>query len=315
MEYLHTKMKTSHPKSKHILVNLLLLFFAISSFNRVNYAQDRIQTEHQATQSAPHRISKYKSSFQIHNELCKDASDRFPIEAWQNLLDQVLDQQGQVNYTLLQTGPLHLQFQALVNTIYHTKIDLDPSPCTQLAYWINTYNVLTIKQVLDYPNLTSVATAINKAPRYAFFKQKQHIINQKTYSLDDIEHRVIRAKFKEPRIHFALNCASQSCPRLHHEPYRASDLNRQLEKVSRHFINDPKRNRAFGQVWQLSKIFFWYKKDFQSASKKKEQVNSVQSFIEAYLDASHFTQIKTASLAIKIEYLEYDWSLNGESPK
>ena len=308
-------MKTRHSKTKIILVNLLLILFVRSPFNQAIYAQARLLKEHQAKQSDPHRNSKYKLSFPIHNALCKGAPDRFPVEAWQNLLDQVLNQQGQVNYPLLQKAPLQLQFQALVNTIYHTKIDLDPSPCTQLAYWINTYNVLTIKQVLDYPNLTSVATAINEAPRYAFFKQKQHVINQTTYSLDDIEHRVIRAKFKEPRIHFALNCASQSCPKLHHESFRASNLHEQLEKVSHHFINDPKRNRAFGQVWQLSKIFFWYKKDFQSPINKKEQVNGVQSFIEAYLDGSHSSQIKTPSSTAELEYLKYNWSLNGESPK
>ena len=301
-------MGIKHFKNIKSLVSILLLLAIGKAF---------AQNQNEAVREQQNLIQKYidrKLVFMIDKRLCMQASERFPVKAWQKLLDKILDQRGQVNYPLLQKTSLKFEFQALVNKIGLHEIKDKENPCTQLAFWINTYNVLTIKQVLNYPRLKSVATAVSNAPRYTFFKQKKHKINHKSYSLDDIEHKLIRARFNDPRVHFALNCASQSCPQLHEKVFSAQMLDKQLETVSARFINDPQRNLYTAKQWKLSKIFDWYRQDFQAITKETDSQKSIQKFIRAYLRETNLTHFNK-EISISLSFLEYDWSLNGISPK
>lgn len=173
-----------------------------------------------------------------------------------------------------------------------------------IAFLINLYNALTVEQVLQKYPIDSVRPKVFGIPNMAsfllFFKNKIYTLNGQKVSLDDIEHGILREKFNEPRIHFALVCASQSCPSLRNEAYQPNKLNAQLDDNARQFINNPEAVRydAASQTLYCSKIFDWYEDDFLA------HVDSVADYIQPYLPAS-----KIAANA-KVEYLPYDWSLN-----
>ncbi|MEJ2056649.1 MAG: DUF547 domain-containing protein, partial [Desulfofustis sp.] len=138
------------------------------------------------------------------------------------------------------------------------------SESQRLAYYINAYNSYTVKLILDNFKNGDPVQSIRKIG--GLFSSPWDIsfavLGGKTYSLDNIEHDIIRAQFDEPRIHFAVNCASKSCPILISEPYRGADLDRQLEQSTRNFLEDTNHNYLDGDILYVSSIFKWYKEDF-----------------------------------------------------
>ncbi len=169
----------------------------------------------------------------------------------------------------------------------------------QLAYWINAYNAFTVKLIVDNYPVKSIRDLgpelkiplIKDVWHYKFFK-----IGGVESSLDEIEHSILRKEFEEPRIHFAINCASVSCPPLLNEAFMASKLEIQLDKVTREFINDSSRNKITADNAQISSIFSWFKGDF---TKK----GSLIDFLNLY------SKVKIKSTA-KISHLDYNWNLN-----
>jgi hypothetical protein len=123
-------------------------------------------------------------------------------------------------------------------------------------------------------------------------------------SLNDIEHGTLRADFREPRIHFALVCASVGCPALRNEAYRASDLDRQLNEQARLFLSDMSKNRfdPLTNTLHLSPIFDWFRADFEAVA------GSVSAYVARYLSDSRISKP-----GVKIKYTEYDWSLNDRT--
>ncbi|HSR59591.1 MAG TPA: DUF547 domain-containing protein [Robiginitalea sp.] len=160
----------------------------------------------------------------------------------------------------------------------------------RLAYFINLYNALTVRLVLEHYPLRSIRDLPDPWGRELVS------IGGKGYSLDVIEHQVLR-KMGEPRIHFALNCASVSCPVLQPHAFTEQGLDAQLEEAARSFINDPARNRIQPGSAALSRLFKWYRSDFEGAS------GSLPAFLNAYLD----TPLEPGS---RIRFLPYDWNLN-----
>jgi hypothetical protein len=169
----------------------------------------------------------------------------------------------------------------------------------QLAYWINAYNAFTVKLIVDNYPVKSIRDLgpelkiplIKDVWHYKFFK-----IGGVESSLDEIEHSILRKEFEEPRIHFAVNCASVSCPPLLNEAFMASKLEAQLDKVARGFINDSSRNKITADNAQISSIFSWFKGDF---TKK----GSLIDFLNLY------SKVKIKPTA-KISHLDYNWNLN-----
>ncbi|MEE3034632.1 MAG: DUF547 domain-containing protein [Bacteroidota bacterium] len=158
-----------------------------------------------------------------------------------------------------------------------------------LSYWINAYNALTVLLILDNYPVESIKKIQNP------WKKKVFFTNGISYSLGEIEHDILRKK-SEPRIHFAINCASISCPKLSNNAYRSNLLESQLEASTRRFLNDESKNIFSQNQMKLSKIFLWYKKDF--GSKK-----SLIKFLNLYVP-------RKISKKTRLAYLRYNWGLN-----
>ena len=192
-------------------------------------------------------------------------------------------------------------FLAYVEEIGKTDPTKLPSRAARLAFWINAYNALTIHAVLPHwPGIESVS---NIYPKFGFFDRAVHVIGGKKYSLNQIENKIIRPRFDEPRIHAALNCASISCPPIQAFAFTAKKLDGQLDRAFGAFANDASRNLIdvkSGQV-RLSQIFNWYGKDFLKAG-------GPQKYIAPFVDDPKKKAVLMG--AKKVDFLKYDWNLN-----
>lgn len=176
----------------------------------------------------------------------------------------------------------------------------------RLAYWVNAYNAYTIDLVLaNYP-LTSVRD-IGPFRSWGFLKPVVRVPGRRIrINLYALEHWILRRRFSEPRIHFAINCASVSCPVLAPQAYRASDLDEQLERAATEFIRDPRRNRIDPATdsFQLSALFRWFRRDFGGTEA------AVRAYVARYLPGETAAWVKESEPSL--DYLEYDWSLNDQ---
>jgi hypothetical protein len=172
----------------------------------------------------------------------------------------------------------------------------------QFAFYINAYNAWTIKLILSaYPGIQSIKDlgGLFKSP----WKKKIARIDGDVMTLDNIEHDILRPRFKDPRIHFAVNCASKGCPPLRSQPYQEDVLDQQLTEMTEAFINDPAYNRPEGNTLYVSSIFKWYSKDFN---------DDIVGFFTKYAGGEIKERLQKHVKEIKVEYLDYDWSLNGK---
>lgn len=170
----------------------------------------------------------------------------------------------------------------------------------QIAYYINAYNAWTIKLILGaWPDLNSIKDlgGLFQSPwKKSFVKLKQRVV-----SLDNIEHNILRPRYKDPRIHFAINCASISCPPLLNTPYIGSKLDRQLDMATTNFINDSGSNYLKGDALHVSRIFKWFNEDFNG---------DVLGFFKRYARGELKKQLDSRGDDLKIKYMHYDWGLN-----
>jgi hypothetical protein len=172
----------------------------------------------------------------------------------------------------------------------------------QFAFYINAYNAWTIKLILSaHPDIKSIKDLGNlfRSP----WKKKIARVNGDVITLDDIEHNILRPRFKDPRLHFAVNCASKSCPPLRSEPYQGDLLDQQLTEMTEAFINDPEQNRLQGNTLYVSSIFKWYSVDFN---------DDIVGFFVKYARGELGEALREHANDVKVEYLDYDWSLNGK---
>lgn len=182
----------------------------------------------------------------------------------------------------------------------------------QLAFLINAYNAWTVKLILnDWPEVASIRD-LGSFLRSPWKKPFIPLLGT-TVSLDDIEHGMIRepGRFDDPRIHFAVNCASIGCPALRTEAYVGDIIDAQLEEQAASFLADPSRNRLTAGALEISSIFKWYRDDFE---KGWRGLTSLESFLQSYGNSLQLTDDQRSQLGqgdIDIEFLDYDWRLNS----
>ena len=183
----------------------------------------------------------------------------------------------------------------------------DPASITddddRLAFWINAYNAYTVRLILTrYPNLSSI-TDFNEP-----WKQVRWTIGGEQYSLDQIEHEIIRVEFNEPRIHFAVNCAAASCPPLRDEAYVGDRLDAQLEEQTISFLNSPEgvvaESRGDRLTLRFSKLFDWYGEDFTQGGQSRID------YVRPYLQGRRQQLVERFNGRTDIAYLNYSWALN-----
>lgn len=220
--------------------------------------------------------------------------------AWDDLLKKYVDDQGMVNYKGFR------QDSAALNSYLKTLSDNLPaegSPSDEkLAYWLNAYNAFTVQRIIRaYPVKSIKDLGGDKIFVNTVWDQEFIPLGGKRYTLNDIEHRIIRKQFDDNRIHYALVCAAMSCPRLRQEAYVGARVQAQLADQGRDFINNPKKNDLTpAAAPTLSAIYSFYPKDFE-----KNGSTSIQNAVNRYAEQ------KIAPDA-KISYKEYDWSLNEQ---
>ena len=172
----------------------------------------------------------------------------------------------------------------------------------QFAFYANAYNAWTIKLILGgYPGIQSIKDlgSLFKSP----WKKKIARIDGEVMTLDHIEHDILRPRFKDPRVHFAINCAAKSCPPLSRMPLSGDKLDQQLDRLTCAFVNDPNNNYLTGNTLYVSSIFKWFKSDF---------TDGIVDFFLKYGESDLNAKLHTIGNGIKISYLDYDWSLNGQ---
>ena len=229
-------------------------------------------------------------------------------EAWTQVLQKYV-KDGRVNYKQLnhETDTFNIYLSQL-SAVKSDELS-QWSREQKLAYWINAYNAYTIKAIIDHYPVKS----IKKIP--GVWKKLKFRAGGEKLTLDEIEHEKLRAELKEPRIHFAVNCASLGCPVLSDEAYRADRLDTQFEKSVKAMLNNKDQfriDRDNKRIY-LSKILEWFRDDFQAFKDVHSygKNNGPLSFLLQYLPETEQNYIRAKKLRIK--WLDYDWSLNEAS--
>jgi hypothetical protein len=202
-----------------------------------------------------------------------------------------------VDYAALRGDP---DWAAAVAALGACRPDTLRSRAERLAFWINAYNLLAIDLVVRAGPLESIRD-LGSLLR-PVWKREAGRIGGRGYSLDEIEHAILRP-LGEPRIHAAIVCASLSCPPLRREPYAAERLDAQLDDSLRRFLADPRKgarwDAATGTLW-LSRVFEWFEADFAAAG-------GVVAFVRPHLPEP----VRAGLPAFpRVRHLDYDWSLN-----
>lgn len=226
-----------------------------------------------------------------------------PGEFSQQLFGQVLTshvRDGVVDYPGMQVDHRLPVYLALLDQVDPQSF---PTRNQRLAFWINAYNAFAIKGILDH------ASPMTYVGRYRYFLGKDYRVGGASINLYDLERQVLIKQFQEALVHFAIVCASRSCPKLQSWPYEPDRLDQQLDQVARAFVNDPSRNQfdSMKKVASISMIFKWFEKDFQRAA------GSISSYLARYVNDQDLAQDLRQS-KYQIEYLDYDWTLNGIPP-
>lgn len=227
------------------------------------------------------------------------------IHATWNSILQANVTNGRVDYQSIKKN--QPQLSSYLNTLATTNPE-NFSRNDKLAYWINAYNAFTVKMIIDNYPVKSIKDIKNP------WGQKSWLVGKKLYSLNHIEHKILRKQLNEPRIHFAIVCASIGCPDLQNRAFTGKEIDAQLDHATRNFMQSDKHvristkksfNNKTKKTLHLSKIFSWFTADFT-----KEGKQTVADFVVKYAKPEIKAAITSAGKKIKIDYLKYDWNLN-----
>jgi len=220
---------------------------------------------------------------------------------WNQVLINYVDVSGSVNYRGLKENPkILLDYLELLRTSRPNDERWDEKE--RLVYWINLYNAFTLKLIIEHYPLKSIKD-IGSTIQIPFINSPWDIetidFGNEKISLNYVEHQILRKSFEEPRIHFAINCASISCPNLRNEAYVAANIDAQLADQAQRFLKDSTKNIITSEALYLSRIFQWFSGDFDVPKTLHENL-SIWSGVS--INNSATTQ-----------FIDYDWSLNEQS--
>lgn len=246
------------------------------------------------------------------------------------LLDQVLskyvDGAGRVDYRELQAHPEDLdryyaQIAACSPDSHPERFPDEPS---RFAYWINAYNAAVLKTVITYYPIDSVSDVSGPplsglvSPQIGFFYFQKLTFGGLKINLYNLEHEIIRARFPDPRLHFAINCASAGCPRLPQRAFHGDGLDDRLEAEARLFVNEPRNLRIdeATQTMHLSSIFDWYREDFLALLRQRYPQNPTPDLLDyarLYLTPGRLEALDQAEAqGYRLQFVAYDWRLNDQ---
>jgi hypothetical protein len=209
-------------------------------------------------------------------------------QIWDQILKKYVSETGRVDYAGIKKDRSTLdkyleQLRGNPVQEYWTKPQ-------QLAYWINAYNAFTVDLIIrNYPLKTIID--LDKPWDQEFIQ-----LGDKSYSLNEIEHEIVRPAFKDARVHFVFVCAAVSCPKLLNTAYLPQKLDQQLDAQTRFFLNTSGKNQLSTNLVKISKLFDWYGEDFTSQGTLIEFLNKYSK--------------QEISAGAKVEFLEYDWTIN-----
>ena len=208
--------------------------------------------------------------------------------SWDMILQKHVSTSGKVDYESLKTNPNLSRYLSILKAA--NPDDASWSENDKKAFWINAYNAFTVRLILDnYP-----VKSINDISKP--WDKKFIVINGKNYSLNQIENDILRPKFKDARVHFAINCASISCPKLHNKAFTKDNLESKLETLTKAFVNNSSMNELSADAVKVSKIFDWYGVDFKTDGTLIDWLNKYSN-----------TSINSDA---KVSYKSYNWNLN-----
>ena len=226
-----------------------------------------------------------------------------------SLFDQVLkkyvDDQGLVDYNGIARDPLFSEYLEKLETARVESLSRDG----QLAFWINAYNAVMIEIVIKMKPKRSVRETFFPGlwTSKRIFEPRENTVANRSVSPDDMENEYLRKGFRDPRIHFAIICASMSCPPLPRTAYTEENVQARLEEETRKYLNSRRgiRIEAEENTLDVSKLFDWFKEDFL------QKAGSVEAYIRPYLDESARAFLDRRPT---ISFLGYDWALNAMAP-
>lgn len=222
----------------------------------------------------------------------------FDASEWGRLLSAYATDDGGFRYEALRGDEASVaRLRAVVAAIAAASPD-GWSREQRLAFFINAYNALTVHSVLELWPVTSVMQ------EEGFFRERRHRVAGREVTLDQLENEIIRGEeFAEPRIHFAVNCASVGCPPLAREPYTAEHLEQQLAASTRAYLRASTRRSEDGSTVTISKLFEWFEGDFAARG-------GVRAFIARHLEEGDLAAA-VRNESTTLVHAEYDWALNG----
>jgi len=211
-----------------------------------------------------------------------------PSSSLDEMLSKYVDTKGNVNYKAWKND--QNQLRMLIDEMGRQVPEAGMDKREEMAYWINLYNASTVLLILENYPLKSIMTLDGGK----VWDRKWIEVDGKKLSLNNIENDILRPKFGDARIHFAVNCAARSCPPLLNRAWKGFNLESTLEERTRAFINNSSYNTLTPNKVKISKIFDWYKSDF----------GNIVEFLNKYSS-------EDINKGAKVTFYDYDWNLNG----
>lgn len=259
-------------------------------------------------------LSSCTSVLRPPSQAVSQAKSKSSVELQKAVFKQAVNSKALVDYASLAESPaaINAAYADIARRSPDSNPEDFPTEESRFAYWMNAYNIATIYGVVEAYPIDSVRDVkpVSVFTLFAgggFFVAQKYVFGGDSYSLYNLENKVIRERFSDPRLHFALNCASIGCPDLAPEPFTAANLERLLERQTRGFINSDKGVVIDLQAKEirLSSIFNWYREDFE-----KDGVTLLDYVSGYYSDRSALA--KARKDGYELAFLEYDWSLNKQ---